>query len=142
MGAARAYGPKVWKTFMSIDISENKRLRSARTLICSGSSACEGQALALRGAGRVFFGALRGTGPRDCSLILAILFILAILLQTIAIKGLTDLFSVLRLRSIDIKVLRTFGSSCTSYTSWPSCFRHLNAGEGQALSLRPAPRPL
>ena len=34
------------------------------------------------------------------SLILAILFILAILLQTGAIKGLTDLFSVLRRRCL------------------------------------------
>ena len=85
---------------------------------------CEEQALALRGAGvRFFFGALRGTGPRatgtearfflvrgpvlrDLSLILSILFILAILLQTpsIDIKVLTDLFSWLRLRSIDIQV--------------------------------------
>ena len=46
--------------------------------------------------------------PRDCSLILSILSILAILLQTIAIKDLTDLFSWLRLRSIDIKVFQTF----------------------------------
>ena len=71
-----------------------------------------------------FFGALRGTGPRptgrgarffvargpvsrDLSLILSILFILAILLQTpsIDIKVLTDLFSLLHPRSIDIKVL-------------------------------------
>ena len=68
--------------------------------MCNGGwGACEGQALALRGPGVRFFGALRGTGPRatgagarffvargpvprDCSLILAILFILAILLQT------------------------------------------------------------
>ena len=40
--------------------------------------------------------------------ILSILSILAILLQTIAIKVLTDLFSVLRLRSIDMKVFQTF----------------------------------
>ena len=33
--------------------------------MCSGCcGACEGQALALRVPGRVFFGALRGTGPR------------------------------------------------------------------------------
>ena len=32
-GAARADGPKVWKTFMSIDISRNKMTRSERTLI-------------------------------------------------------------------------------------------------------------
>ena len=43
--------------------------------------------------------------PRDRLLILAILIILAILLQTRAIKVLTDLFSLLRLRSIDIQVL-------------------------------------
>ena len=67
----------------------------------SGWGACEGQALALRGRGmRFFFGALRGTGPRatgaearffcsagavprDRFLILAILHILAILLQTL-----------------------------------------------------------
>ena len=40
--------------------------RSDRTLIRRSSfcDACEGQALALRGPGRFFFGALRGTGPR------------------------------------------------------------------------------
>ena len=46
-----------------------------------------------------------GPCPRDRSLILAILIILAILLQTIGIKVLTDLFSLLRRRSIDIQVL-------------------------------------
>ena len=34
MGAAWECGEKVWKTFMSIDISRNERLRSARTLMC------------------------------------------------------------------------------------------------------------
>ena len=58
---------------------------------------CEGQALALRGPGCVFF-VVRGSVPRDRALILAILQILAILLQTIAIKVLTDLFSVFRRR--------------------------------------------
>ena len=66
--------------------------------------------------GAFFFGALRGTGPRATGaggcvffvvrgpvrryrfLILAILQILAILLQTRAIKVLTDLFSLLRRR--------------------------------------------
>ena len=58
---------------MSIDISNNKVLRSARTLICSGGwGACEGQALALRGPGRVFF-VVRGSIPRNRALILAIL---------------------------------------------------------------------
>ena len=46
--------------------------------------------------------------PRNRALILSILLILAILLQTIAIKVLTDLFSVLLRRSIDIKVFQTF----------------------------------
>ena len=77
---------------------------------CVFSVPCEGQALALRGPGCVFFVA-RGPVSRDRSLILDILQILAILLQTIAIKVLTDLFSVLRLRSIDIKVFQTFASS-------------------------------
>ena len=48
---------------------------------CGFCGACEGQALALRGLGRVFFVA-RGPVPRDRSLILFILCILAILLQT------------------------------------------------------------
>ena len=52
----------------------------------------------------------RGPVPRNRALILCILSILAILLQTIAIKVLTDLFSLLRLRSIDIKVFQTFFS--------------------------------
>ena len=54
--------------------------------------------------GRFFV--VRGPVPRDLHLILAILIILAILLQTpsIDIKVLTDLFSVLRRRSIDIQV--------------------------------------
>ena len=43
--------------------------------------------------------------PRDRFLILAILIILAILLQTIAIKVLSDLCSWLRRCSIDIQVL-------------------------------------
>ena len=70
---------------------------------------CEGLSLALRGPGCVFFVG-RGTGPRDRSLILSILSILAILLQTIAIKVLTDLFSLSHRRSIDIKVFQTFFS--------------------------------
>ena len=45
------------------------------------------------------------TLPRNRSLILDILAILAILLQTIAMKVFTDFFSLLRLRSIDIQVL-------------------------------------
>ena len=51
---------------MSIDISRNERLRSERTLICHAAAGvhCEGQALALQVPRRVFFGALRGTGPR------------------------------------------------------------------------------
>ena len=99
---------------MSIDISRHKRLRSERTLIrCSGWGAlrgtgprttgpgvrffsvpCEGQALALRGSGRFFF-VVRGSVRRDRALILSILSILAILLQTRAIKVLMDLFCLL-----------------------------------------------
>ena len=85
-----------------------------RTLICSGGcDACEGQALALRLRRRAARATVvRGPVPRARSLILAILSILAILLQTRAIKGLTDLFCWLRLRSIDIKVFQTF-SACS-----------------------------
>ena len=53
---------------------------------------------------------MQGPVSRDCFLILNILNILQILLQTIAIKVLTDLFSWLRLCSIDIKVFQTFFS--------------------------------
>ena len=45
-GAARASGPKVWKTLMSIDISRNKEKRSERTLMCPR------------------LGSVRGAGPR------------------------------------------------------------------------------
>ena len=53
--------------------------------MCPSAAAvpCEGQALALRVPGGAFFRCMRGTGPRDLSLILAILQILAILLQTL-----------------------------------------------------------
>ena len=92
--------------------------------------ACEGQALALRAPRRVFFVA-RGPVSRDCSLILAILAILAILLQTIAIKVLTDLFSLLRLRSIAISRNTMTRSARTLICSggWGAC-------EGQALALQ------
>ena len=144
MGAARAYGPKVWKTLMSIASAGNKRLRSDRTLICAAAAGmpCEGQALALRAPRRVFFRSAGACLPR--------------LLPHLghpdnpghpasdarAIKVLTDLFCLLRRCSIDIKVFQTFAlSSCPSCSSWPSCFRHLNACEGQALALRAAPGP-
>ena len=48
-----------------------------------GCDACEGQALALRGPGVRFFLVGRGPVPRNRSLILGILQILAILLQTL-----------------------------------------------------------
>ena len=132
---------------MSIDISKNKRLRSERTLICRGfCGALRGTGPRATGAGGCVFFVGRGPVPRDLSLILAILSILAILLQTIAIKVLTDLFSWLRRCSIDIKVFQTFApfaaSSCSSWTScssWPSCFRQMNACEGQALALQAPP---
>ena len=42
--------------------------------------------------------------------------------DVIDIKVLTDLFSVLRLRSIDIKVFQTFAPfAASSCSSWPSC---------------------
>ena len=94
---------------MSIDISRNNTaLRSYRTLMCSGCwGALRGTGPRATGAGARFF-VVRGPVSRDRSLILFILFILAILLQTIAIKVLTDLFSWLRLRSIDIQVRWTW----------------------------------
>ena len=56
-GAARAYGPKVWKTLMSIDISRNDddKVREDLNMRSGFCDACEGQALALRGAGGRFF---------------------------------------------------------------------------------------
>ena len=76
--------------------------------------------------------------PRDRSLILAILIILAILLQSIDIKVLRTFSRCYCCGSIDIKVFQTFApfaasscSSCSSCASWPSCFRR-NAREGQA----------
>ena len=91
--------------------------------MCSGgSSACEGQALALRGPGCVFFGALRGTGPRATGA--GVRFFRRAgtcppqslphpghpASDAREIKALTDLFSLLRRRSIDIKVFQTFFS--------------------------------
>ena len=122
---------------MSIDISGNKRRRSDRTLICRGfCGACEGQALALRVSGRVFF-VVRGAVLRDCPLILNILFILAILLQTIAIKVLTDLFSLLLRCSIDIKVFQTFFSLILTNPANPG---H-PASDEQAVWRGTGPRP-
>ena len=65
-------------------ISRNKRTRSDRTLMRRGGwGACKGQALALRLRRRADRAAVvRGPVPRDRSLILDILIILAILLQT------------------------------------------------------------
>ena len=78
---------------MSIDISKNKRLRSDRTLICNGGwGALRGTGPRTTGTEARFF-VVRGPVPRNRALILFILQILAILLQTIAIKVLTDLFS-------------------------------------------------
>ena len=84
-GAARADCPKVWKTLMSIDISRKQDDKVQRTLICPAAAGvpCEGQALALRLRRRAARATVvRGPVPRDLSLILAILRILAILLQT------------------------------------------------------------
>ena len=65
-------------------ISRNKMTRSERTLMCPAAGVhCEGQALALRLRRRAARATVvRGPVPRDRSLILAILCILAILLQT------------------------------------------------------------
>ena len=92
--------------------------------------ACEGQALALRGAARVFFGALRGTGPRTTVRTECLsphrsagacpprslphpghpVNPVHPASDVGEIKVLTDLFSVLCLRSIDIQVFQTFFS--------------------------------
>ena len=97
---------KVRRTLMSIDISRHTEKRSERPLICSGCwDALRGTGPRATGAGGCVFFVVRGPVPRNRALILAILSILAILLQTIDIKVLTDLFSVLRRRSIDIQVL-------------------------------------
>ena len=42
--------------------------------------------------------------------------------------------------SIDIKVFQTFSPRARAAPSCKSCFRQLNAGEGQALALRLAPK--
>ena len=103
----QAYGEKVRE-----DLNMQRRLRC---LARDRPSRYGGRGM------RFFVG--RGPVPRDCSLILAILAILVILLQTIAIKVLTDLFSLLRLRSIDIKVFQTFSAyACCVFVSeagWP-----------------------
>ena len=73
----------------------------------------------------------------DLEPILPILPILEILLQTTKraghIKVLTDLSLSFLLMSIDIKVFQTFvpysraAPSCSSWPSWPSCFRQKKA---------------
>ena len=66
--------------------------------------------------------------------------------KPLRIKVLSDLCILSPAVSIDIKVFQTFGPyaraapSCKSCSSWPSRFRQLNAGEGQALALRQAPQ--
>ena len=70
---------------MSIESQQEQDNKVQRTLICSGfCDACEGQALALRLRRRAARATVvRGPVPRDRSLILFILQILAILLQTL-----------------------------------------------------------
>ena len=87
MGAARASGPKVWKTLMSIDAQQEQdaKVREDLNMPRGGCDACEGQALALRAPRRFFV--VRGPVPRNRSLILQILAILAILLQTECMRG-------------------------------------------------------
>ena len=117
--------------------SRNTMQRSDRTFICSGCcDACEGQALTLRVSGCVFFGALRGTGPRATGTGAFFFRSAGVCLprslphpghpghlghpasDARAIKVLSDLFSLLRPRSIDMKVFQTFApfaaSSCSS----------------------------
>ena len=127
---------------MSIDISRHKRRRSSRTLMCNGGwGACEGQALALRGPGCVFF-VVRGPVPRDRALILCILSILAILLQTECMRrtgpratgaggcvffrrawAVTPIPTRCRFSCIASLAPAIASSSCSSCASWPSCFR-------------------
>ena len=118
---------------MSIDISENKRLRSERTLICSGGcGALRGTGPRTTGAGARFF-VVRGTGlgcagrlyrTRPCAFFCSAGDRPPQSLphpghpanpghpasDARAIKVLTDLFCLLRRRSIDIKVFQTFFS--------------------------------
>ena len=111
--------------------------RSERPLMCSGCwGALRGTGPRATGAGGcVFFGALRGTGPRPTGTETRFFVVRgpSRLYQreagfpasptspprslphpghpasdVIAIKVLTDLFSVLRLRAIDIQVFQTF----------------------------------
>ena len=91
---------------MSIEISRHTEKRSERTLICSsGCNACEGQALALQEPGCVFF-VVRGTGPRNRCLILAILHILAILLQTRILKTLLQTLNTREGQALALQVTR------------------------------------
>ena len=126
---AWACGEKVWKTFMSIEISRNERLRSERTLMCPAAAGvpCEGQALALRAPRRVFF-VVRGPSrlyQRDAGFPASPTLPPRLLphpvhpvnpghpaSDVIDIKVLTDLFCLFRRRSIDMKVFQTF-SACS-----------------------------
>ena len=71
----------------------------------AASPACARDRPSRYGDWDAFFFVVRGPVPRDLSLILAILSILAILLQPIAIKVLSDLSLLFLLISIDIQVL-------------------------------------
>ena len=145
---------------MSIDISRHKRLRSERTLMCPSAAAVHARDRPSRyGAGGMrFFRCLARDRPSryGCQ---GAFFCRAgdrpprslphlghpanpghPASDAIDIKVLADLFCLLRLCSIDIKVFQTFASSSwPSCKSCPSCFRQLNACEGQALALRAAP---
>ena len=106
---------------------------------------CEGQALALREPVRAFFRSMRGTGPRATGTRARIFSEHARdrpsrslphpghpdnpghpASDVRAIKVLTDLYSLLRRRSIDMKVLTDLNLSIGG----------CGAGEGQALALR------
>ena len=73
MGAARAYGPKVWKTLMSIDAAGTRRKGPADLNVQRLLRRVRGTGPRTTGTGaRVFFGALRGTGPRTTGCVFSV----------------------------------------------------------------------
>ena len=126
IGAAREDGPKVWKTLMSIEFSRNKRLRSERTLICAAAGVHARDRPSRYGyRGCVFFVVREPSRLYQCDAVFPASPTLPLqslphpvhpdnpghpASDVIAIKDLTDLFSLLRRRSIDIsrnKMLRS-----------------------------------
>ena len=104
---AWACGEKVWKTFMSIESQQehDDKVHEDLNVSRGGWGACEGQPLALRGAEGRFFRSAGACPPQSLPHPGHPVHPGHPASDAINIKVLTDLFSVLRRRAIDIQVL-------------------------------------